>query len=184
MSSVLFMTLLSAAEAHEAAHPSGLADPRFWVAVAFLIFLGLLGYLGVHRKISAGLDARAEKIRAELDEARTLKEEAQHLLAQHQRKQREAAKDAEAIIEHAREEAAIIEKDVQTNIDTMIERRTRLAQDRISQAESAALKQVRAAAVDVASQAASEVIAAHLKGGGKQKSLVDDAIKSVKNKLH
>lgn len=183
MSSVFFMTLLAAAETHEAAHPSGLADPKFWVAVAFLIFLGLLGYLGVHRKISAGLDARAEKIRTELDEARTLKEEAQHLLAQHQRKQREAAKDAEAIIDHAREEAAIIEKDVQANIDTMIERRTRLAQDRIAQAEAAALKQVRAAAVDVASQAASDLIAAQLRGG-KQKSLVDDAIKSVKNKLH
>lgn len=176
-------SLLAAAEAGDAVHASGFSDPKTWVAIGFIVFLGILGYLGVHRKISAGLDARAEKIRAELDEARTLKEEAQHLLAQHQRKQREAAKDAEAIIEHAREEAAIIEKDVQANIDIMIERRTRLAQERITQAEAAAVKQVRAAAVEVASQAAAQVLADQLQGG-KQKTLVDSAISDLTKKLH
>jgi len=183
MSNLALYSLLAAAEAGDAAHASGFSDPKTWVAIGFIVFLGILGYLGVHRKISSSLDARAEKIRAELDEARTLKEEAQHLLAQHQRKQREAAKDAEAIIEHAREEAAIIEKDAQANVDAMIERRTRLAQDRITQAEAAAVKHVRAAAVEVASEAATKVIADHLKGG-KQKDLIDSALADIKEKLH
>lgn len=187
MSLLLTFSALALSEAGEhgadAAHASGLEDPKFWVGLAFLLLIGLFVYLGVHRKIAGSLDARATKIRAELDEARTLKEEAQHLLAQHQRKQREAAKDAEAIIEHAREEATIIAKDVRSNIDAMIERRTRLAQERIAQAEAAAVTHVRAAAVEVATASATRILEEHLQGD-KRKALTSAAINDLSRKLH
>lgn len=176
--------IAAAVEGGEAvSHGGGFIDAEFWVGLAFIALLGIFAYYGVHRKIVAALDARAARIRAQLDEARTLKEEAHHLLAQHQRKQREAARDAEAIIEHAREEAAIIAKDVRAQIDVLIERRTRLAQQRIAQAEAAAVKDVRAAAVEVASAAAERVIVQHLQTE-KQKALADAAIAELDRSIH
>ena len=73
-----------------------LHEPEFWVAVAFVIFLGLMAYVGVHRKAVAVLDQRSARIKAELDEARRLRDEAQKLLAEYQRKQGEAQREAEA----------------------------------------------------------------------------------------
>lgn len=174
---------LAFAETGDAAHAGFFADPKLWVAFGFFVFLALLGYLGVHRKITKGLDERAAKIRGELDEARTLKEEAQHLLAQNQRQQREAAQNAEAIIEHAREEAKIIGQEVKSNIDILIERRTKLAEDRIAQAHTTALNELRSAAVDIAARAASEVIGEQLKGS-KKNTLIEEAISSAGQKLH
>ena len=80
-------------------------SPDFWVAVSFLIFIGILVKMGVPSLITKALDDRADAVRKELDQARRLREEAQDLLADYQRKQRAADEEAKAIIEQARREA-------------------------------------------------------------------------------
>lgn len=160
-----------------------LGDTSFWVGAAVVSFLVLLVYLGVHKTIAKSLDARGEKIQAELDEARKLKEEAQSLLAQHQRRQREATKEAEDILAHARDEAAAIEGEIASSVNTMVERRTRLAEDRVKAAEAAAVKDVRKVAVEIATSAAHSVIASHLTADA-QKDSIDKAIGDLDHKLH
>src|SRR3954454_12837851 len=80
-------------------------EPEFWVAVCFVLFIGVLVYAGAHKKVTDALDHRSARIKAELDEARRLRDEAGKLLAEYQRKQREAEREAEAIIADARAEA-------------------------------------------------------------------------------
>ena len=125
-----------------------------WVALAFILFLALLVYLGVHRKITDSLDGRQARIKAELDEARQLKEEAQALLAEFQRKGREAEKEAEAIIAGAKAEAERIAAEAKTRMEDFISRRTKMAETKIIQAEAQALADVRSAAADAAVAAA------------------------------
>ena len=82
-----------------------LATPEFWVAVSFFLFLGLVFYLGVHKKIGTALDARAAAISKEIDEARALREEAESVLADYRKKQGDAANEAQAIVDLASKEA-------------------------------------------------------------------------------
>ena len=84
-----------------------ITEPEFWVAVSFFIFLGVLFYFGVHKKIAVALDARAALIGKELEEARRLRNEAQKVLADYRRKESEAANEAESIIALAAKEAEI-----------------------------------------------------------------------------
>jgi len=134
------------------------ADREFWVAVAALIFV-LLVWKPAGRLLLGALDDRATRIRGELDEARRLREEAERLLAEYQTKQREAAADAAAIVGHAREEAARLAAEAARELEQSLERRRRLAVERIAQAEAQALDEIRAVAVDVAISAARQVIA-------------------------
>jgi len=178
------MIISVAHAASEASHSTPFyADTSFLVGAAVMTFLAILVYLGVHKSIIASLDARGEKIQGELDEARKLKEEAQSMLAQHQRRQREAAKEAGDILAHAQDEAAAIKAEVSGEIDTMIERRTRLAQDRIKAAEAAAVKDVRQVAVEIATNAAQTVIAQHLTAEAQQAN-IDKSIEDLDRKLH
>ena len=108
-----------------------LQETENWVALGFLLFLGLLVYLGVHRKVTDSLDQRQARIKGELDEARRLKEEAQALLAEFQRKGREAEKEAEAIISGARAEAERIAGKAKTRMEDFIARRTKMAEAKI-----------------------------------------------------
>ncbi|RME66738.1 MAG: ATP F0F1 synthase subunit B [Alphaproteobacteria bacterium] len=156
---------------------------EFWVAVFFFVLMGVFAWLGVFKWLGQTLDKRAARIRGELDEARSLKEEAQAALAQLQRRQREAAREAGEILEHAREEAALMQREMAANVEALIERRTQLAEDRIAQAEVAAAKHVRATAVDVATRAAARAIAAHLPAS-KHGELTDIAIDELDRKLH
>lgn len=160
-----------------------LHDTSFWVGASVVSFLALLVYLGVHKTVGKSLDERGEKIQNELDEARKLKEEAQSLLAQHQRRQREAAKEADDILAHAKEEAAAIKAEISGNVDVMVERRTRLAEDRVKAAEAAAVKDVRKVAVEIATSAAHKVIASALTADA-QKDSIDKAISELDRKLH
>ncbi len=98
-----------------------LSDPETWVAVAFVIFVGGLGYLGVHRMLTNALDNRAAKIKADLDEAARLREEAQRVLADYQRKQRDALKSAEEIVAHARAEAERVAQQAMRDLDAAID---------------------------------------------------------------
>lgn len=160
-----------------------LENPAFWVGVAFFIFVGIVVYLKVPGKIAASLDERAAKISAQLDEARTLREEAQALLAQYQRKQRDAAKDAGEMVALAREESELFAKEAGENLELLLERRTRSAEERIAQAETQAVKEVRAAAVSVAIGAAEKVVRERL-GEADLDGLMDDAISELDKRLH
>ena len=158
-----------------------LADGEFWVLIAVVIFAAAV-WKPMRRAIVGGLDGRAARIRAGLDEARKLREEAEQLLAQYQRQQREAAAQAAAIVAHAREEAERIAAQSATDLEAALARRQRLAEERIAQAEQKALAEIRAIAVDVAIGAAREVIAAQtdeVRGA----ALHDDAIAALPQRL-
>jgi F-type H+-transporting ATPase subunit b len=160
-----------------------LFEPEFWVAVSFFLFLGLVIYLGAHKKIAAALDARAASIAKELDEARRLREEAEKVLADYRRKQGDAAKEAEAIVTLASKEAEILAAETRRSMKEHFERRLKLAEDKISRAEADALREVRAAAADAAIAAAQAVIAEKLTPEAADK-LVKQGIDALKGKLN
>lgn len=156
-------------------------DAEFWVLVAALIFVALVSR-PVGRAIGGGLDARAARIRAELDEARRLREEAEALVAQYRAQQQAAAAEAEAIIAHATQEAERIAAQGARDLELALQRRQRMAEERIAQAEAKALDEVQAAAVDVAIAAARDVIASEIdeRRGG---VLLDQAIVALPQRL-
>lgn len=158
-------------------------DPTFWVATAFVAFILLLVYLKVPGLIGKALDQRADKIKADIEEAEKLREEAQKLLAEYQKKQRDAQKEAGRIVEAAKEEAERIAKQGEQRLMDSLARREKQATDRLAQAEAAALDQIKAHAVRVAMAATERVIADSLKGA-KAAKLVDDAIDAIPGKLH
>jgi F-type H+-transporting ATPase subunit b len=157
------------------------ADPEFWVLVAAAIFVAVV-WKPVRKSLIGTLDERAARIRAELDEAKKLRDEAEQLLAQYQQKEREAAAEAAAIIAHAVEEAERIAAQSARDLDQALARRQRLAEERIAQAEMKALDEIRAVAVDVAIGAAREVIQSQIddeRGG----ALLDAAIAALPQRL-
>lgn len=158
-------------------------DPTFWVAVGFLGFIGILVWKKVPAIVARALDERAEKIRAELDQATKLREDAQALFADYQRKQRDALKEAEEIVAQARTEAERIRKQAEQELKALIQRRQTQAESKIAQAEQVAIKEVRDAAADLAAAAARRIIEAQLKGA-KADSIVDSAIAEMRGKLH
>lgn len=157
-------------------------DPEFWVAVAAAIFIAVV-WKPARKALVGGLDARAARIRAELDEARKLRDEAEQLLAQYRTKEREAAAEAQAIIAHARDEAERIAAQSSRDLQQALARRQRLAEERIAQAEAKAVDEIRAAAVDVAIAAAREVIAADV-DEARAGELLDAAIAALPQRLH
>lgn len=157
-------------------------DPTFWTAVAFVVFIALI-VKPLIKAVPKALDARADKIRGDLDEAERLKTEAQDLLAQYQRKQRDAAREAEEIVAHARREADRLAEDAHAKLEQRLERREKLALERIERAEAQALADVRARAVDVAIEATRRVLAESLPAQ-KADALVDAAIAELPGKLH
>ncbi|CAG1015520.1 MAG: F0F1 ATP synthase subunit B [Rhizobiaceae bacterium] len=139
-------------------------DATFWAFVALVIFVAIIFYLKVPATISKSLDERAVRIRNELDEARRLREEAQQLLAEYQRKRKEAEKEAGDIVAAAKREAGQLVEDAKKKTDEYVARRTALAEQKIGQAERDAVNEVRARAVDVAVEAARSVLAAKVDG--------------------
>jgi F-type H+-transporting ATPase subunit b len=159
------------------------AEPEFWVAVAFVIFLGILVYVGVPKMLLASLDARAHRVQAELDEARRLKEEAQKLLAEYQGKQRQAETEAAAIIEGAKAEAERIAAESKTKMEEFVARRTKMAETKIAQAEAQAVADVRAAAAEAAVSAAEKILTESVKGKVAD-DLLTRGIQDAKSKLN
>lgn len=141
-----------------------MSEPEFWVAVAFVVFLGVLGYFRVHRKLIEGLDGRRARIQAELDEARRLKDEAQAILAQYQRKQQEAEQEAAAIVASAKAEAERLATEANARMEEFVARRTKMAETKIAQAEAQALADVRGAATDAAVAVAEKILSQTVKG--------------------
>jgi len=160
-----------------------LLEAETWVAISFLIFVGILIYLGVPQMLVRQLDNRAGRVQAELDEARRLKDEAQKLLAQYQGKQRQAETEAASIIEGAKAEAERIAAEAKAKMEEFVERRTRMAETKIAQAEAQAVADVRAAAAEAAVTAAEKILTESVKG-----KVADDllarGIGDVKSKLN
>ena len=157
-------------------------NPEYWVLLAFLIFLGIVWRAGAPGLIGKMLDSRADAIRTELDEARRLREEAQTLLADYQRKHREAEFEARTIVDTARREAEQRAADTRKQMVEQLERRTRMAEEKIARAEAQAVSEVRATAVDSALAAAQRILAG--KAGTVGAGLIDDSIRDLKSKLN
>ena len=158
-------------------------EAETWVAVAFVIFVGLAIYLKVPALVAKMLDERADKIGRELAEAKRLREEAQALLAEYQKKRVEAEKDAANIIAQAKVEAESYSVETRRKLAETIERRTKQAAQKIAQAEAAAVKEVRTVATDAAIAAASKLVGEAVKGA-KGVKLVDESIAAVKSRLN
>ena len=156
---------------------------EFWVAIAFAVFVLILLYYRVPALIAKSLDDRAEAIRKELDEARRLREEAQNLLADYQKKHRNVGQEADTILELARSEAEAFAQETRTSLKDMLERRTRQAEDKIARAEAQAVDEVRAAAIELAVAAAEKILREKASGAGGV-SLVDQSIRDLKGRLN
>lgn len=160
-----------------------LANPELWVLVALALFIGLLIKLKVlPGALFGALDAHAAKIKAELDEAHQLREEAQALLAEVKAHREEAERQAAGMIEAAKADAALIASEAKARLEEQITRRAEMAERKIAQAEAQAAADVKAAAVDLAAQAAEQILVARLAAGGSD-GLVDTAIGQIGAKL-
>ena len=156
---------------------------EFWVAVAFGVFVLILLYYRVPNLVAKSLDDRAEAIRKELDEARRLREEAQSLLADYQKKHRNVGKEAEDIIALARREAEALAHETRESLKQSLERRTRLAEEKIARAEQQAVDEVRGSAIDVAVAAAEKILREKMAGAGGA-ALIDQSIRDLKGRLN
>ncbi|MCF1504442.1 MULTISPECIES: ATP F0F1 synthase subunit B [Afifella] len=150
-----------------------------WVFIGLLTFLGIMIYLGVPKMMTAALDKRSEKIQHELDEARRLREEAQALLAEYQRRRQEAEEEAAGIVALAENEAAAHAAEAKQRLEEYIERRTRGVEQRIAQAEAQAVSDVKARAVDVAVAASAKILAEQNEGAVGQR-LINSSIEGLK----
>jgi F-type H+-transporting ATPase subunit b len=140
------------------------AEPEFWVAVAFFILMGVFAYFGIHRTVLTTLDHRAERIKAELDHASRLKEEAAKLLAEYKARRASAEREAEEIIESAKADAERIASEAKEKMEDFVVRRTKTAESKIALAEAQALAEVRSAAADAAVSAAASILSQSVKG--------------------
>ncbi len=156
---------------------------EFWVAVAFGLFVVILLYYKVPKLIAKSLDDRAESIRKELDEARRLRDEAQALLADYQAKHRNVGEEAQAIVNQAKHEADAFAHESREALKDMVERRTKLAEEKIARAEAQAVDEVRAAAVDTAMTAAERILREKAQGPGGA-ALIDQGIRDLKGRLN
>ncbi len=181
---VLAVTLAAASPAHAAKGPFfSLANTDFVVLISFLVFIGVLVYFKVPTLLSGMLDKRAEGIKSELDEARSIREEAQKLLASYERKQREVAEQSDRIVAHAREEAELAAEQAKKDLETSIARRLKTAEEQIAQAEARAVRDVRDRAAEMAVAVARDVIAGRMTAV-RGNELIDASIEEVGQKLH
>ena len=160
-----------------------LEDAEFWVTLAFLVFVGVLIYVGVPKLVANSLDERAARIKTELDEAKKLKDEAAQLLAEYERRKHEAESEAEGIIAGAKAEAERMAIEAKTKIEEFVTRRTKMAETKIAQAEAQAAADVRSAAADAAVAAAERILTQEAKGD-RANVLIAKGIEDVRKKLN
>ena len=158
-------------------------DASFWVAAAFVVFIGVLAYLGTFKSMISGIDARAEKIRKDLAEAEALRDEARRVLSESQAKVKAAETDARAIVEQARKEAEAFAATARKDLQDFMARRRAMAEDRIAQAEAQAIADVKSAAADAAVKASEIILAKELRGA-KGDSLIQSRLQSLKTNLN
>lgn len=158
-------------------------DPETWVAIAFVILMVVFGYLGVFKQAMAALDKRAERIKAELDDATRLKQEAAKVLADYKARSASAEREAADIIANAKSEAERIATEAKAKMEDFVARRTKTAESKIALAEAQALADVRAAAAEAAVQAASTILSQSVKGQVAD-DLLAKGITEVRQKLN
>ena len=154
-----------------------------WATVALFIFLGLLLWLKVPATMAKSLDARADRIRNDLDEARKLREEAQQVLAEYQRKRKEAEEEAETIVAAAKRDAELLKAEAKQKAEEYVARRTAVAEQKIAQAERDAVNEVRATAVDIAVEAARSVLGSKV-DAATASNLFKSSLAEVKNRMN
>jgi F-type H+-transporting ATPase subunit b len=157
--------------------------PEFWVGVSFFLFIGILFYYEVPRKLGQALDKRAEEISKELEEARKLRQEAEAVLADYRKREKEAENEAEDIVKLAKKEAQSYAAETRKAMQEQFERRTKLAEDKIARAEAQAIADVRAASIEAAVTAARSLIAEKLTPETADK-LLQQSIDSLQSKLN
>lgn len=158
-------------------------DATFFAFVALMIFLGIVLKMGVPKKLGSALDDRANRIAKDLDDAARLRSEAEALLAEYRQKRTDAEMEARGIVDQARREAEALADETRKKLADMLERRTRQAEQKISQAEAAAIKDVRSQATDAAVAAATKLVREAAKGT-KGASLIAESIAAVKTRLN
>ncbi|WOI52840.1 F0F1 ATP synthase subunit B [Parvularcula sp. LCG005] len=160
-----------------------LMDSNLWVLIGFLIVIGIMQWQKVPSMLGGMLKRRATEISDQLDEARSLREEAQKLLADYQKRQREAEDEAASIIEQAKEDAKNMAKEARAKLDEQLTRRKKAATDRIARAEAQAINEMRAKTADLAIAAAREIIASRVDERA-QTALIDKSIADVRGRLN
>lgn len=176
--------ILTASPAFAAVKPFfSFKNTDFVVLIAFILFVGILFYFKVPGTIFGLLDKRADGIRADLAEAKSLREEAQTLLASYERKQKDVQAQAERIVATAREDAAAAAEQAKADIATSVARRLAAAEDQIASAQTAAIREIRDTAITVAVAAARDVMAKQMTAADGNK-LIDEGIATVGAKLH
>lgn len=159
-----------------------ITDAHFWVGAAFFVFLAVLVLAGVHKFAWKALGDAGDKVRAQLDEANRLREEAQALLARIQADREQSEKLAAEIMANARDQASRMQAEAQVRLAEQLERRGQLAERRIATAEAQAAAEVKAAAGDLAASLAEQVLSARI-AGAKSDPLIDAAIGQLAGKL-
>ena len=157
-------------------------NPVFWVGVAFAILVGFALWQGAAGAIAKALDDRAAGIKREIDEALRLREEAHALLEDSKRKHAAAEQEAAAIVAAARQEAEALAAETRRNLKDSVERRTKLAEEKIARTEAQAVAEVRSTSVDLAMSAAEHLIVA--KAGATSTELIDKSIRDLKGRLN
>jgi F-type H+-transporting ATPase subunit b len=157
-------------------------EAEFWVSVSFFIFIGVLVYLGIHKKVASALDARALLISKDLEEARRLREEAETLLADYRRKLGDVVTEVDNIIALAAKQAEILAAEARQSLKEHVDRRIKLAEEKIARAEREAVRELRNDAVDAAIASAQNLIAAKLTPDRAQK-LVSESTKALETLL-
>jgi F-type H+-transporting ATPase subunit b len=158
-------------------------NPTFWVGVAFVILLAMMVRAKVPATVTRALDDRAAEIKSEIDQARRLREEAETLLADYKRKRVEAEEEAKSIVDNARREAEALAVEARRGLKETLERRTKVAEEKIARAEAQAMGEVRGAAVDVALAAAERVLAERTAGAAGA-DLIEQSIRDLKGRLN
>lgn len=158
------------------------ASAEFWVAVGVILFV-VVTFRTIYRVATVALDDRAERIRNQIEEAQRLAQEAQALLATYERKQRDAAEEADTMLENARKEADRLAEQAGKDLERALKRREELAMERIAQAETAAVNEIRGRAVEVALEATRRLLADQTTGK-RADALIDAAIRELPQKLH
>jgi F-type H+-transporting ATPase subunit b len=158
-------------------------DPETWVAIAFIILMGVFAYFGIHRTVLTTLDHRRDRIKAELDDARRLRDEAAKLLEQYKARRASAEREAEEIVAGAKADAERIASEAKAKLEDFVTRRTKTAESKIALAEAQALADVRAAAAEAAVAAASTILSQSVKGEVAD-DLLAKGIKDVREKLN
>ncbi len=159
------------------------AAPETWVAIAFLLLMGVFAYVGVHRTVLSALDRRSARIKNELDDARRLKDEAAKLLADYKARHASAEREAQDIIASAKAEAERIAAEAKAKMEDFVARRTKSAEGKIASAEAQAIADVRAAAADAAVAAASSILSNSVRGQLADE-LLAQGVSEVRSKLN